>query len=231
MLRKIAVLTSVALLTLNNLFAQERDYRKERAELARQEKAEKRRHRDQEKLSYGTNILSLSPFSALDIGIGFGASYEKIVGADQNIGIVFPVHLMFELNDDYYYGNYNNGNNYNNAYFYFTPGLKIYPFGQRRITYAVGPNLMFGAGGGKEWKYDNQGNYYQADVNKLRIGMLINNYVNFQFTKNFNLNIQAGLGVRYVDHESVSDNFYGDYSLNHGMNVTGQFTLSLGYRF
>ena len=232
MLKKIAVLTTIATLTLNNLFAQERDFRKEKAELARQEREAKKKDKSYERSSYGTNIISISPLSALDIGIGVGASYEKILGADQNIGIVIPVHLMFEQNNDYYYnGYYGYNSNHYNSYFYFTPGIKIYPFGQRKVTYAVGPNLMMGAGGGKQWATDNNGNNYQVTTNKFRFGMLVNNYVNFQFSKSFNMNIQAGLGVRYIDHESESDYINGKDSYSNGMNVTGEFAVSLGYRF
>jgi hypothetical protein len=234
MLRKIAVLTSLATISLNTLFAQERDYRKERAELARQEKEEKRRHRgEHEKINYGTNILSASPFSVLDIGIGFGLSYEKIIGTEQNVGIILPIHLLFDVENNSYYGYpYDNNNEYNNAYFYFTPGLKIYPFGQRRVTYAVGPNLMIGAGGGKEWRYNNYTSATeQFDITKLRIGMLVNNYLNVNFTKGFNMSVQAGLGVRYIDRETASSYGMNEQTVNKGMNVTGQFTLSLGYRF
>lgn len=233
MLRKIAVLTSLATISLNTLFAQERDYRKERAELARQEKEAKRKHRgEQDKINYGTNILSVSPFSVLDIGIGFGLSYEKIIGPEQNVGIILPVHLLFDVENNYDYGYAYANNEYNNAYFYFTPGLKIYPFGQRKVTYAVGPNLMFGAGGGKEWRYNNSTSATeQFDVTKIRVGMLVNNYLNVNFTKGFNMSVQAGLGVRYIDRETASSYGMNEQTTNRGMNVTGQFTLSLGYRF
>lgn len=231
MLKKIAILTSIATITLNTLFAQERDFRKERAELAREEREAKKKNRAHERISYGTNIISIDPFSALDIGIGVGASYEKILGVDQNIGIVFPVHLMFEQQDNYNNGYYNNGANYGNPYFYFTPGIKIYPFGQRRVTYAVGPNLMIGDGSSKEWRYDNTGNGYQVSVDKFRLGMLVNNYLNIQFNKNFNMSMQAGLGVRYIDRETYKDYISGNTTISNGMNVTGDFAVSLGYRF
>jgi len=235
MLRKIAVVASLATISANTLFAQERDFRREKAELARQEReAKKRRHETAAKIDYGTNIISASPFSALDIGVGFGLSYEKIVGPDQNVGIILPVHLLFDFeSDNYGYYGYNYyGNNYGNAYFYFTPGVKVYPFGQRRVTYAVGPNLMIGAGGGKEWRYSNSTSATEEfDISKFRFGMLVNNYLNVNFTKGFNMSIQAGLGVRYIDRETASSFSTPEQTISKGMNVTGQFTLSLGYRF
>ncbi len=235
MFKKIAVLTSIACIAVSTSFAQDRDFRKEKAQLAREEREAKKRNHNQERLSYGTNIISLTPFTALDIGIGVGASYEKILGADQMVGIIIPVNVVFEPHENYYYGGgsyYGNSTNYNNAYFYFTPGIKVYPFGQRKVTYSVGPNLMIGAGSGKELRYDNTGqNSYEVTVDKFRLGMLINNYLNIQFSKSFNMSMQAGLGVRYIDRDTYKDYIYGNSTVSNGMNVTGQFSVSLGYRF
>jgi hypothetical protein len=240
MIRKFVTLTLLATITLNFAFAQGRDYRRERAELARQEKEEKRQMRA-ERMSapsggYGTNILRLSPITAMDIGVGFGLSYEKIFGKDQMIGLILPVYLMLESQNDYdpFFGGSGGYNNGNNAYVYFNPGLKIYPFGQRRVTYAVGPSLMFGYGGGTEWIYSGNGNVYeQSDITKLRMGMLVNNYVNFQITSGFNLGIEAGIGARYIDRETIdrAGYNYGSQTYNNGINVTGSFSLTLGYRF
>src|SRR4051812_43740298 len=100
MIRKFVTLTLLATLTLNFAFAQGRDYRRERAELARQEKEEKRQMRSERmsapSVDYGTNILRLSPITAMDIGVGFGISYEKIFGNDQMVGLILPVYLMLE---------------------------------------------------------------------------------------------------------------------------------------
>jgi hypothetical protein len=232
MIRKIAVLASMLFVTLQTFAQEKRDYRKERAELARQEKEEKKKERTHQAMDYGTNILSITPFSLLDIGVGFGASYEKILGEDKNIGIVLPVNLIFEFNDNYYNGYYTNNGSYNNTYFYFTPGIKIYPFGQRRVTYAIGPNLMLGAGGGKEMRYNEQIGYDEEyNVSKIRVGMLLNNYLTVQFSRSFNLALQAGLGVRYIDRETASSPYSSQQVSNNGMSVTGQFSISLGYRF
>jgi hypothetical protein len=237
MIRKFVTLTLLATLTLNFAFAQGRDYRRERAELARQEKEEKRQMRSERmsapSIDYGTNILRLSPITAMDIGVGFGLSYEKIFGKDQMIGLILPVYLMLESRDNYdpFYGGGSGYDNGNNAYFYFNPGLKIYPFGQRRVTYAVGPSLMFGYGGGTEWIYNG---YYQEqqDITKLRMGMMVNNYVNFQITRGFNLGIEAGIGARYIDRETIDrPGYYYSQTYNNGINITGSFSLTLGYRF
>lgn len=208
MIKKIAAITMMGMMTVGAAQAQSK-----------------------ERPAYGTNILRLAPISVSDIGIGFGLSYEKIIGAEQKIGIILPLSMLLE-DGNYYYdpmANYE-GPRYK-AYFNFQPGLKIYPFGQRKVTYAVGPSLSFTYGGGKEWE-----NAWdpvisrQVDVTKTRIGMLINNYVNFQITESFNLGLEAGLGMRYYD-AVVRD--YGTHSsrYNDGFNVMGQFSMTIGYRF
>lgn len=222
MLKKVALLTSVIALTVQTLSAQQRDFRKERAELDRQEREQKRLNRQQPDIDYGTNVLSVAPFAALDIGVGVGMSYEKILGADKTLGIIFPFYVMFDDFDNNSY--YNNDNS--SAYFYFAPGLKVYPFGQRKITYAIGPNFFIGGGSSKQTTWDINGNPYTEDISKFRLGILVNNYLNFQFTKSFNLGLQGGLGVRYIDRET-----YDNYTNNRGITPTAQFSVTLGYRF
>jgi hypothetical protein len=236
MLRKIVTITLFAAAAATSAFAQ-RNFRKERAELDREERDERRRTREERSgeranVDYGANILRLSPITAMDIGVGFGLSYERILDRNQMIGLVLPVHLMLENDgDDFFNGNYNS-NDDTHAYVYFTPGLKIYPFGQRRVTYAVGPSLMLGYGGGREWRYDGSTYGQRVDVTKLRLGMLVNNYVNFQIGTSFNLGLELGLGVRYLDRETVDYPYpYSSVTVNNGLEATGQFSMTLGFRF
>jgi hypothetical protein len=187
-------------------------------------------------IRYGSDILRLAPITAMDIGVGFGLSYEKILGKEQMIGLVFPVSLILQSKNNNYVGANGSDIRYN-KFVYFTPGVKIYPFGQRRVTYAVGPNLLLGYGGGKEAVYDYSGNIAypalrEVEVTRLRLGMLINNYVNFQITPTFNLGLEGGLGMRYYDKESYSGSIYTyNNNYNNGFDITGQFSLTLGLRF
>ncbi len=234
MFKKILTIALLASVAATSAFAQ-RNFRKERAELDREEREERRRMREERSersnIDYGANILRLSPITVMDIGVGFGLSYERLLDKHQMVGLVLPVHVLLENDGDDFFGggNYYNGNE-THAYVYFTPGLKIYPFGQRRVTYAVGPSLMLGYGGGKEWRYDGTTYGQRIDVRRLRMGMLVNNYVNFQIGPSFNLGLELGLGVRYLDRETV-DYPYARDVYNHGLEATGQFSMTLGYRF
>lgn len=180
---------------------------------------------------YGDNILRFNPVTALDIAAGPGISYEHIFGADKSISVVLPVSLLLDNEDDYY----GYDDTHYATYVYFTPGLKFYPFGQRRCTYAIGPNLMLGYGGGEqtESKYDpgTQSYHYEQFKSRVfRLGILVNNYFNFQITPTFNIGVEAGLGARYIDHETQTRGGW-DYRYNGPITITGQFTLSIGYRF
>jgi hypothetical protein len=188
-------------------------------------------------MQYGTNIVRLAPITAMDIGVGFGVSYEKIFGDNQMVGIILPVTLLLENsnNNDVYTGAYNQ--DHFNTYVYFTPGVKIYPFGQRKVNYSVGPNLMLGYGGGKQTQTVT--NAYGAETQvsvtstRLRLGLLVNNYVNFQVSPLFNLGLEGGLGMRYYDKTSYSGSSYyaGNGDFHNGFDITGQFSLTLGLRF
>lgn len=236
MLKKLCAVALLTLTAATSVMAQHRrDFRRERAELAREEREEKRRLReermDRPQAAYGTNILRIAPLTIMDVGVGFGLSYEKILDRNQMVGLILPVHLMISNNDDLFSGNNYNSTTKTQAYFYFTPGLKVYPFGQRRVTYAVGPSLMLGYGGGKDSRFDPYTGYTtETDVRRLRLGMLVNNYVNFQLGPSFNLGLELGIGVRYLDREKVE---YRNYSTtnNNELDATGQFSLTLGYRF
>lgn len=228
MIQKTVLLTSFLAITASGTFAQRRDFKRERARLAQEEREA---NAGKKGSAYGSNILRLAPVTAMDIGAGFGVSYERLFGRQQMIGIVFPVSLILEDRGNGYFSPGSNGNpSPTEAYLYFTPGLKIYPFGQRRFTYALGPSLMLGYGGGKEWRYANVTGA-PVEVRRTRIGIMANNYVSFNITKSFNLGFEAGAGIRYVDREHLSEpDLYNRTAFSKGMGVTGQVSLTLGFR-
>lgn len=95
------------------------------------------------------NIIRVSPFTALDVGVGFSLDYERLINEEGSIGLSFPLHLIMQNRQSFDYFD----NQYFNTYVYFTPGLKVYPLGQRRVTYALGPNLLLAYGSGKDNPY------------------------------------------------------------------------------
>ncbi len=184
-------------------------------------------------LDGGANIVRIAPLTAMDIGYGFGLGYERLFGKNKNIGLILPFSLLLE--------NRSGGpdGRQNNTYFYFTPGVKIYPFGQRRITYAVGPSLMFGYGENPDrygYFYQN-GTTGQDDIllRKFRMGFMVNNYISFQITKALNIGFEGGIGMRYLDREyfNTESSFWGAerVQFRNGFNITGQFSMTMGFKF
>lgn len=181
-------------------------------------------------IEYGKNILTISPFKALDSGPGFGFSYERLVGNGQHIGIILPVSFIFH--DYNIYDPLVGSNAKYLTNFYISPGVKIYPFGQRKVTYAVGPNIVTGFVKdtySNYLSYPNGGGYYNTvESSRFRLGLVVNNYLNFQITSRINLGINGGLGMRYLDRQNSSSSFF--YS-NNDISVIGEFAFNFGFRF
>ena len=177
--------------------------------------------------TFGRHMVNFSPFKALDSGPGLGLSYEILADKKGYFGIYLPVSLIFPDRFDLF-----DGYGDQRGAFYFSPGLKIYPFGQRRVTYAVGPSIFTGFG--KQVRNDgyydpNTGTYptTRSESTMFRFGIIVNNYVNFQISDHFQIGLNGGLGSRYIDRETYNDT----RSSNGGINITGEFNFSLGLRF
>lgn len=230
MIKKAAILGLVSLLSVQTIFAQQPDLKQEKIPFNTSEsylyaggggKANKKA------TNYGANFVRFAPVSVLDIGIGVGLSYERLMGKDNIIGVILPFNVLFPIDD------YSSSGRTNGPYLYFTPGVKIYPFGHRKVSYSLGPNLMFGYGKGKAWVYTGGPFSQEANVTKFRFGMLVNNYLTINATENFNVGIEAGLGIRYVDQNKIEP-VTGGYSYiekENGIMPTGQFNINFGIRF
>lgn len=171
--------------------------------------------------SYGDNIIRIMPFRIMDgDGLGLSVDYEHILGAKKNVGLVLPITFSFS------HGSFANSNGRSNVFTYFSPGIKIYPFGQRKLTYAVGPTLMFGYG--DKTYYDHSfgfpGGPYTSK--SFRFGVIANNYLNIQLSSKFNFGLEWGIGVRYFNQELGDINDQTNY-----INLTQNVALSFGYRF
>ncbi len=175
----------------------------------------------------GNNIVRFTPLMVYDVGVGLGLSYERHLDKEQRVSVVLPVDLI--MIPEY---NYNSSRSSN--YFYFSPGFKFYPTGQKRVTYALGANMILGFGN----RYDQiqqvsqNGTIFmeQVEAKNTRLGVLVNNYLNFNIGKRFAIGLNGGLGVLYINkYEGVNyiQNFYG----GDRVSITGQFAFNFGVRF
>lgn len=217
MLGKVSVCTLMTTTMTLCTFAQVRETRESKPQLKNTGAAE-----------YGSNIISLSPVTLMDYRLGVGLSYEKIFGPEKKLGLVLPLYLMTG-------GQEEPGNRYfpgrkTATSFYVAPGFKFYPMGQRKLTFAVGPSLMMSYG------REQQNNYYfypgsGARATWLRVGVMLNCYINYQVTPRFNIGMEAGVGMRFINRETFSAPGMPDAKFNYGLKPTGRFALSMGYRF
>ncbi len=163
-----------------------------------------------------TNILSISPLQISDQGLGIALSYEKYL--DKKKGLVsfyMPVSVAFRnsTNTDY------------NAY-YFMPGIKIYPSGNKGVVkYAVGPNLTFLADkiDTDEYIFDpaTGTNYYKyGSTDRFAMGMMINNSLNINPSDHLHMALEFGLGFSY----------FSSYEYDDTLPFT-QLGFQIGYRF
>ncbi len=207
------------------------EYRQKKEELKalERERAEKKRNDAiAHAATYGSNFIRLTPMKILDIGaVGVGLEYERLFGTNRNFGINIPFSVQF--NQEYVFDRITGQDDIQyNPYFYFTPGLKFYPSGQRRVTYAVGPTLLMGVGKEKSWVQDAAGFSRLQELQNFRLGLMVMNYVNFQLTDHFSLGIDAGIGIRYLNrYKDLNSNLI----TNDAMMPTGQFSINFGYRF
>lgn len=170
--------------------------------------------------AYGPNIVRIMPLTAFNGGVGLGLSYERILDKDGKIGLNIPFSLGFNNNGDY--------NNDMNTTFMFNPGIKFYPGGQRKVTYALGASLFASFGTNNGYRYDQSQSYQYVNANTLQAGIMVNNYLQFNLSPKVNIGLELGVGPAYIDQErDVTNNI----TYNNGLNVMGQFSFHIGFRF
>lgn len=176
----------------------------------------------------GKNIIRFAPIALFDVGVGMGLSYERFIEKSYKISVVIPIDYLFasfENNGGYYSDESNK-----TSYFYFAPGLKFYPSSaNKKVTYAIGPNLYLGYGQGRDWIYQgNTGYYAYEDYNNTRFGILATNYLDINITPSFNLGFSLAVGIRYSSNYN-----YDNYSMTYdqGVSPVAQFKFTMGYRF
>jgi len=103
-------------------------------------------------------------------------------------------------------------------------GINLFPMGQHKVSYYLGPVLQVGLGEDYvDGSYDPYYGYYKEKYSDFVYGrFMINNGVAFTPVLNLRLNATFGLGLRYYD-------LPGSYDT--GMQSTAYFTFSMGYAF
>ena len=172
----------------------------------------------------GKNIISLMPMQIMamnldDDGPDFtvGLSYERIFN---NELISFRLPLSISLTKPNYY--------------YLMPTLKLFPKKQGIVKFAVGPQFLFAYGNDEYVRYVNSpsGGYSQTveDVRK-QFGFLINNNVNFTFSRNVYLALDYSLGIKYYDNFPNEYNSFSPFGSESNIAPVFQLNFNMGVRF
>ena len=105
-------------------------------------------------------------------------------------------------------------------------GINLYPTGQGKWRYFVGPDVRIGYGKQSYWTYyyDEYNNYYEDEETSEGIytKFFVNNGIIFTPVRNFSLSAVVGVGIRYFPQAS--------YSYNTVM-PSGYFSFNVNYRF
>ncbi|RQO30091.1 hypothetical protein DBR32_10920 [Taibaiella sp. KBW10] len=173
--------------------------------------------------AYGAHMLRVMPLTVFNGGVGLGLSYERILDKDGKVGLNIPMSIGIKNK----YNNLATPSNEMNYTFLINPGIKFYPTGQRKVTYALGASL-FAALGTYDGNYYRRGMYRYEEGNLLQAGIMINNYLQFNISPKANIGLELGVGPSYLNQYTESTT---STSRNTGIGVMAQLGFHIGYRF
>ena len=181
--------------------------------------------------TYAPNIVRIYPISAFVYGgVGAGLSYERIVTTDGKVGVNIPVFLGLNSNNQSYNSSTGISTSMTNFSVLVSSGVKFYPGGQRKVTYAIGASVFGAFGNSDYYGYLNNGTGTSVskmiDASYVRAGIKIDNYLQFNITPKFNFGLEVGLGPTYVNHFREEKE-----TRNEGINALANFGFHLGFRF
>ncbi len=153
-------------------------------------------------------LLTIAPIQFTENGVGFSIAYEQAIDKEGIVAYNLPLVATFDLsnnNNNSYYGYYG-VRQHQDAMFYFMPGLKFYPTGSHgKVKYAIGPSVVVGAG-----EYTSNDYYYQNTRDKFILGIMVNNSLNMNVTKNLYMGLELGFGFTYLrQYDGVTQNMGG----------------------
>lgn len=177
------------------------------------------------KPKYGKNILTFSPMTLSNVGIGVGLGYERILDKDGKFAFVLPISYFYNnLSGDYDPYPYNGGNSSQAINFLaVAPGIKIYPTGFGVVRYGIGASLAFGTGTTRSYEYNPLTGYNSYVSNdRFVMGFMVNNSLNINPTPKVYLGLEMGMGTTYVNQVN---------GIEGNVAFLVQFGIKGGFRF
>lgn len=163
----------------------------------------------------GRNIVAIDGLSLLFQNVSL--SYERIIGDNGRLGILFPVSINMGGKDD------NNG--LTNARNIFNTGLDFhyYPLGQGEFKFYTGPSLRVGSARTFNEYYDPYYfSYISEETNSSYFSFLVKMGLIFNPVPELSIGTSLGIGTR---------RYFLNIPTGNSAGSTGYFQFTLGYRF
>ncbi len=167
--------------------------------------------------AFKRNIFS---FHLLDLLVGdFTLTYQHIL-ANGKVGLEIPVAFGYssERNEVPLPPPFSNINSDFHNKFYTGINLNLYPTGQGKVKYFVGPAIHFGAG-----YFESYTHGYEKRINTNYFRLLVNNGLMISPLPSFSLKFVVGLGLL--------NTFNADFNEDRDVQTTANITFGMSYRF
>jgi hypothetical protein len=169
---------------------------------------------------FGRNILSVSISDFLFVNAT--VAYERISRSGK-VGVKIPLSFGLDPREEIYDFYRRNKN--------FSAGLDlhIYPFGQGRLSYYLGPQVEYMSFNYYDYYYDRNDPYaptqFRSNTGNM-FSFIVSNGAYYQFSKSLVTAFDVGVGVRTWSRLESTEYTY--YYIN---RVFIPFNLQIGYRF
>lgn len=174
------------------------------------------------------NVLRISPATVFYGGTGGGLSYERFLDDDRKVSVMLPVSFGLRR---YMIGSTSvpaQGDDLNYS-FMFNPGIRMYPKGQRRVSYAIGASVFVTRGSENGFTQESNGAYNAyAESTEMRVGSLISNNLTVNISKRVNIGLEALIGCSF--YSRIHNNTTSVTQREAVSQMTG-IMLQVGYRF
>lgn len=173
------------------------------------------------------NELEIVPITISDMGVGLGLSWERFLS--QNVSIVLPFFYSTQKKESGQAMDLSNTRF--NDFFAVAPGLKFYPNGRKRLSYAIGPNVQFEYGTGTD-RYlhsdpTSESVVTEVTFRRYRWSLLISNYFEFQISKRASIGLVGAFGLLCHDKSSFKSSF-PSVPESKGIDLTGRLSVVFG---
>ena len=176
------------------------------------------------------NTIRVYPLTNFDHYIGGGISYERLLDQEGRIGFILPISFGVGTSTSPFVAQpyFLNGEPNEASALFINPGLKFYPKGQKRVSYALGVSLFALSGSTYASARTNPPSSFYEKTALLKTGLLVNNYLQFNISNHVNCGMEIGLGPSYLNRITYDN---PSLTIDQGIKFFGQAAFHIGYKF